>query len=321
MDARFDAVEKALGTLINSITSFNPSISQAQDLVAAQEELLAGLVQLEIHQNNYLRIQQLQEETATFDTQIKDTMTLIWETRKEVKATPVTKAPASRLGSDFSYTDLLNYASRISRTTLPPPGVTNGVNLSAQPTADGETPTSAITNNQPSANGAVPGPDPSTASITSPSTGQPQPIASGSSTALPAHMLPAVNLLEGAVFYPWPSEERIRSGALAACQRLADRGIDPKNYDPDEEERVKKAAELEQQRLAAAEEEARRERERIAAEKRQRDRERMAREREEMARRVSSGTNAGPAPTNAGPAPRKQFQFAGGLDDDDDDDE
>ncbi|RKU47277.1 hypothetical protein DL546_009105 [Coniochaeta pulveracea] len=303
LDARFDGMERALQALINSIASFNPSISPAQDLVTAQEELNAGLGELEKHQNNYRRIQQLQEETERLDKQIKDSLMEVFKTRQEIKATTVTKYPPSKPGMDFSYQDLVNYASRISRTTMPPPGVTNGVDLSGRsdgnytPTVGVATGSFTVPNDQSPVTGAGQTAGNSTGQEGSSSTPQPQAHTSGGSTALPEHMLRATNLLDGAQFYPWPTEQQIRAGALAACQRLADQGIDPKNYDPDEQERLRKEAELEQQRQAAAEEEARRERERLAAEQRQRERERVARE-----------------------PPRKQFQFAGGLDDDDDED-
>lgn len=43
LDVRFDRVEKALGTLVDSIAKYNPSIHYAQDLVAADAELGKGL--------------------------------------------------------------------------------------------------------------------------------------------------------------------------------------------------------------------------------------------------------------------------------------
>ena len=43
LDVRFDRVEKALGTLVDSIAKYNPSIHYAQDLIAADAELGKGL--------------------------------------------------------------------------------------------------------------------------------------------------------------------------------------------------------------------------------------------------------------------------------------
>jgi hypothetical protein len=43
IDSRFERVEKALTTLIDSISKYNPSAAQARDLTAADAELGAGL--------------------------------------------------------------------------------------------------------------------------------------------------------------------------------------------------------------------------------------------------------------------------------------
>lgn len=43
MDSRFDRVEKALAALIDSISKYNPSSAQANDLAAADKELSKGL--------------------------------------------------------------------------------------------------------------------------------------------------------------------------------------------------------------------------------------------------------------------------------------
>ena len=43
LDIRFDRVERALSTLVDSIAKYNPSIPSAQDLVAADAELGKGL--------------------------------------------------------------------------------------------------------------------------------------------------------------------------------------------------------------------------------------------------------------------------------------
>jgi hypothetical protein len=45
IDRRFERVEKALATLITSISTYNPSPAFANDLVAADAELNQGLEQ------------------------------------------------------------------------------------------------------------------------------------------------------------------------------------------------------------------------------------------------------------------------------------
>ncbi|KAJ9138266.1 Mediator of RNA polymerase II transcription subunit 4, partial [Coniochaeta hoffmannii] len=238
IDERFERVQRALTSLIDSITKYTPSTTQANDLATADRELSDGLHELQKHQNNYLRIQELKKETEDLDAQIKSTVTLLWGTRKEITSTPTTSYPSSSPRYDFTYSDLLNYARRISRFTMPPAGVTNGVDLSARPGGQQQqqqaeqTPVTARSDTpNPVANGTP-----------IPSTSQPQPHPDDTSqppppqdypTALPPHVSGWVNNSLGpASFYPWPNEEHIRSGALDTCQRLAAAGVGPQGYDP-----------------------------------------------------------------------------------------
>ena len=313
LDSRFDRVEKALATLIDSIAKYNPSERLAQDLVAADRELAHGLKQLERHQNNHARIQQLRKETADLDAQTKDIIGALWAMRKEVKSTSTAHDAGAQPKYAFTTAELLGYARRISRNTLPPPGVTNGVDVTSTPPppdSQTQTPTASF-NGGPGGVSAAPTP---AADASQPAAAVP------STTDLPAHIKPHINLLDGAVFYPWPTEDKIRMGALAAYQQLADRGINPRGYDPEEEERRRKE---EEQARKEAEERAILERE--EADRRMREeRERMAREREEARRREAersgsiSGAPGGPRPAQP---PKGQFTFLGVGDDDDDDDD
>ncbi|KAK3687863.1 vitamin-D-receptor interacting mediator subunit 4-domain-containing protein [Podospora appendiculata] len=318
LDERFERVEKALSNLIDSIAKYNPSPQLAEDLVAADEELAAGLKELERHQNNYARIQQLRQETAALDAQTKDIIGALWTMRKEVKNTPTTTYPSTGPRYNFAAHELLDYARRISRNTLPPPGVTNGVDMTAtttttpQPNAQDPSSPDNLRSQTQTPNASFSG------AVGTPA--EQAPLASQATTAasnisLPDHLKPMVNLLTGAVFHPWPTEDKIRSGALASYQMLIDRGIDPKGYDPEEEEERKRA---EEQARKEADEKARADRE--EAERRAReDRERMAREREsarqEAERRGSVMGGIGSQ------APKSQFTFLDGLDDDDDDED
>jgi hypothetical protein len=47
LDERFHRLETALNVLIESITTYNPSIPAAVDLIAADDDLSAGLDQCE----------------------------------------------------------------------------------------------------------------------------------------------------------------------------------------------------------------------------------------------------------------------------------
>ncbi|KAL2267388.1 hypothetical protein VTJ83DRAFT_4665 [Remersonia thermophila] len=367
LDARFEKLERALGSMIDSLAKNNPSRTVAEELVAAEAELAEGLKLLERHQNNAARIQQLRQETSLLDTQIKDIASSLWTMRKELKAVPVTTHPPAHPEYRFTTAELLAYARRISRNTLPLPGVTNGVEIPtpqppsqqqasfSQPAdADDSFRQTQTPNTSFNLSFAAPAAD---ASAVFPGSGAlaPAPTALTQDTAatlppsqaplqeklsaaaatapatkaaaeskLPTHLRPAVNPLRDATFLPWPSEARIRSGALAAVQALVDAGINPKGYDPAEEERKRKRAEEEERERLRREAEEREERERRMRE----ERERMARERERA--RMQSQQEAGLVPglerresllaAGGGGQKPKQFTFLGADDDDDDDD-
>ncbi|KAL8382130.1 hypothetical protein RB595_006085 [Gaeumannomyces hyphopodioides] len=347
IDARFERVEKALGALIDSISKYNPSISRVSDLVLADKELQDGL------QN---------------DAQIRSTLEVLASTRKDMTATPSTVFP-DRLPNPISFEELLAFARRISKTTLPPPGVTNGVDLDGtggDTTPGGgpailttrqdagastpagtvpQTPTGpvsvAATPTPMSAvvNGGVGTPAPGTPSNARQDSAMPdaQPqqgpqggainggvvSAGNEKSVLPELFSQWMNPHTGAIFLPWPHEDQIRMGGLAANQSLSDRGIDPKGHDPAEEERLAAKSAAEAKRL---------EEERVEAERKAMA-EREARARQEMERRRaqqremeqrdallrgSAGSGA-QSPTAASPTVKKQFQFTA-FDDDDDSD-
>ncbi|KAG7287174.1 Mediator of RNA polymerase II transcription subunit 4 [Staphylotrichum longicolle] len=359
LDGRFERLEKAIGQMIDTLAKNNPSSKVAEELLAAERELTEGLKLLETHQNNNARIQELRQETSLLDTQIKDIASSLWNMRKELKAIPTTPKYPTSTKHQFTTSELLAYARRISRNTLPLPGVTNGVDmtptqpptqptepedsfrLQSQPTQT-QTPTTSF---NLSFNGTVGTPGPmsaptpnTTTNDTQPTTQQPppsqqqqqHPTKATAEAKLPQHLKPAVNPLHDAAFHPWPTEDKIRMGGLAAIQRLVDRGVDPRGHDPEEEERRQRE---EEQARREAEERARQERE--EAERRMREeRERMARERERarqmeaaagggggggIERRESRG-GEGAGAGAAGHKP-KQFTFLGADDDDDDDED
>ncbi|KAK3294126.1 vitamin-D-receptor interacting mediator subunit 4-domain-containing protein [Chaetomium fimeti] len=354
LDSCFERVEKALGSMIDSLAKNNPSQKLADELLAAETDLSESLKLLETHQNNNARLQQLRQETSLHDTQLKDIMSSLWNMRKELKAVPTTTKPAGGPKHQFTTTELLSYARRISRNTLPLPGVTNGVDMSPRQSAAPSTevkdsfrlqsqPTQTQTPNTsfnlsfngtvgtPGGGGGLSAATPTTATETQATTQLPpsQPPKTTTQDRIPPHLKPAVNPLHGAAFHPWPTEGQIRSGALAALQRLVDAGIDPRGYDPEEEARRRQA---EEQARRDAEERARLDRE--AAEKRAREEsDRMARDRELARQRNGAGAGAGAGAGGGaggelerrdsvavGRDKPKQFTFLGSDDDEDEDD-
>lgn len=340
LDARFERVEKALAILIDSITKYNPSEKLADDLVSSERELASSLKDLERHQNNFYKIQSLRDETSLLDAQVKETIGSLWTVRKEVKNTQATVYPPTGPKYHFTTAELLDYARRISHNTLPPAEIISAYDAAlatnvaptpaaaGQETAEGQTPSTSFNGGTvpntvagtPATTAAPPTPAPVDASQVQ-NVSQPQNTQSTTAVDMPENLKPFVDRLHGAIFYPWPTEDTIRRGALAAYQQLVDNGIDPRGYDPEEEARRKEAEGLARKE---ADEAARRERE--EAERRMREeRERMIRDRErarqEAERRGSVMEAGGTGAIGAGRQQKKQFAFLGGDDEDDDDDE
>ncbi|KAG7113754.1 Mediator of RNA polymerase II transcription subunit 4 like protein [Verticillium longisporum] len=348
IDARFERVEKALASLVESVSKYHPYAKQALDLQEADKELSQGLELVQQHQNNHLRLQELRTTSSALDAQIRETLSTLASTRRDITTTHIT-VHGDEDHYPIKYEELLNYARRISKTTLPPAGVTNGVTF--EPAASEDPPAGAVTNGvqsavtsaAPTPSGAptpgapTPGaqtpaaPTPTAQQLPDPSSGpngatsQPpeQPGAApgdnpsgaplGITTALPSGLRDHLDANHGTIFLPWPNEYQIGGGALAACQDLSERGIDPRGYDP-----VAVAAEA--KRREEEDKAAKAELERRKAEETRRKRE----EWEANQRRRAAEAAQKPEPSATSPAPaagkNAQFQFTSmDMDDDDDD--
>ncbi|KAF4451785.1 Mediator of RNA polymerase II transcription subunit 4 [Fusarium austroafricanum] len=335
IDGRFERLEKALANLIDSVTKYHPSTQQGDELNAADKELSRGLEEVQTHQNNYLRIQQLRESSAALDAQIRDTLSNLATTRKDIVTTQTTTFPSGP-SNPITYEELLNYARRISKTTLPPASTLNA----APPSPDDQTPGGQTPGAQ------TPGPESQAASVMTPSAppssqvqspavmnGTPlvsqepatQQSSMSANTTLPIEWIQRLKSVTDGTFLPWPSDFQLGTGALADNQRLLEQGIDPKGYDPAEEEERKRREEEERKQKE--------EEDRIAQEEREKERERQRIEREQQRKKEEDawrraslvGGPAGPgeqrSPTGP-PQQKAQFQFTNldDLDDDDDDD-
>ncbi|KAM3466639.1 hypothetical protein MY5147_001931 [Beauveria neobassiana] len=353
IDERFERLEKALSGLIDSVTKYHPSMNLAEELMAADAELTKGLEQVQTHQNNHLRILELRQASTSLDTQIRDTLTSLSNTRRDIVNTHTTKFPSSP-NYPIVYEELLSYARRISKTTMPPAAT---INASFPPSGlqsptVGESQSQAVT---PAATTPAAGATPAAAAT--PATSTPLPTQSpaaingvggthgvslqqsshhphqGSSsgpsllTSLPEPMAQYLNPLSGQVFFPWPQEDKIRSGSLASNQILVEKGIDPRGFDPVAEEERKRKEEADRKEREEREAREQEERDRIMREERERLRQERERQREKEQnewRRASVIAGAADAPGGAAPKgpEKKQFQFTNldDLDDDDDDD-
>ncbi|KAE8444000.1 hypothetical protein EG329_001129 [Mollisiaceae sp. DMI_Dod_QoI] len=317
IDRRFERVEKALATLINSLSTYNPNPALANDLVTADAELSQGLELLSTHQSNHTKLLALRATSSSLDTQIRETLTLLVSTRRDLIATPASTFPTNT--HPVSNAELLSYAQRISRFTLPPTyreadseaaSGEAGTNTPKEPPS--QTQTNGTTTPVVATNG-VGGEQAQALSQPAPSSAmdidQPAPTAAETqttdTTGVASNMKvwePFFTIANEADFVPWPNEEVIRRGALASIQVLLDKGVDPWTFDPE------KSAELEADRLRTIEEEDR---------ARDLEKTRMEEERKQNAeRRVS--VSGGPGMERREEAP-KVFQLET-FDDDDDDD-
>lgn len=299
---------------------------------------------VQLHQNNHHRIRKLRQSSAALDAQIRDTLTSLASARKDIVTTHTTTYP-SEVNYPIGYEELLSYARRISKTTLPPAAtiesagpVANAANQSPNATAAASESQSQLAALTPSA--AAHSQPQSPTAVNGTPTGHPPPSSSATATqqltttmslntSLPEGMSQYLNPLSGQLFFPWPLEDKIRSGSLASYQVLVEQGIDPKGYDPATEEERKRKEEEERKAKEEQEKAEREAREKQLREERERariERERQ-REKEQEAWRRASIANAqpegsGPSKPNAASPEKKQFQFTNwdDLDDDDDDD-
>ena len=209
IQSQLDRVESALNNLTDSITSYNPSVSSALDLLTADDELAKGVEQLATHQTNHARILRLRETNTALNAQIASTLTLLADTRKDLLSTPSTVFPETQ--RDVSYIELLDYAKRISRFTVPP--------TFRQPPIPQSTISEAVTNGVSNAivKGGVEGEE---------KTGEGKVNGIGVSS-LEQSEIQWLDPLAQIPFVPWPSEEVIKRGALAQIQGMLEQGIDP----------------------------------------------------------------------------------------------
>ncbi|VUC33360.1 unnamed protein product [Clonostachys rosea] len=317
IDGRFERLEKALAVLVDSVNKYHPSIAHAKEIELADSELSKGLEDVQTHQNNYIRIQELRKSSAALDSQIRDTLSSLASTRKDIVTTHATTFPPGP-SYPFSYEELLSYARRISKTTMPSasmiaaaaPAAATSPETTQTPQATeftGATPSAAPTPSQPQS--------PAINGAPTPMQSQVQPSQQTSTlTTLPDAYSDYLNPLSGQPFYPWPQEHQIRGGALASNQLLSEQGIDPKGYDPVEVENRKQKEE--EERRAKEEQEKQEHQKRLEEE-----RERQLRQQEEWRRNTAAGSSPTQSTQPNAPPVKKQFQFSSldDLDDDDDD--
>ncbi|THW36223.1 hypothetical protein D6D22_07790 [Aureobasidium pullulans] len=245
--ARFQRLETALNTLVESVAAYNPSVSAADALVAADEDLEESLGQLAVHHANYARILELRATADALDEKIKSTLRTLADTRKELL-----DIPSSQLAKNtrqVGVEELLSYAKFISKTTVPPTfrGHISTELLSKPQPVTADVPTTQITNGMatPAANGD-----------NTSSSDQPEQTENRAVATLSAETKAMLDPLSQLPFVPWPSQDVIRMGALATIQGMIEDGTDPTTVlSAEEQEARDKQRQEEEERLQAEQEE------------------------------------------------------------------
>ncbi|KAK3044012.1 hypothetical protein LTS18_002410, partial [Coniosporium uncinatum] len=256
------------------------------------------------HQINYAHILSLRQTVSALEDQLRSTLSQIASTREELLSLP-TSAPTTAPARDIPFDELLSYARRIARFTLPPdyrpppPAkavVTAEAEAGTEANADTKQPGIAAATEQ--TNGTTSTPDPSNppTSAVVPAEAplhQPPPSPPAPPLETDHHGVALQNLdpdrrawlqsVSTSPFAPWPNEDIIRSGALADIQAMLERGTDPASILTEEQ----MAAEAEKRR----EEEWERQREEEERERRRA--EAVARARREAAAEREGGEGMG----------------------------
>ncbi|KAG9239014.1 vitamin-D-receptor interacting mediator subunit 4-domain-containing protein [Amylocarpus encephaloides] len=247
LDERFERVEKALATLIHSLSTYNPSAADASNLVAADAELSQGLEKLAIHQANHTKIEALRATADDLDTQIRDTLALLTTTRKELLS--ISPANISASANPVSYSELLSFARRISKFTLPA-SYREGEVQSNPDTGDAvaNTPKESVSQTQTNgtstpittANGVDRNAQLDAGTVVNAEASLATGAQQMSQTSLPADIAQHLNVEASMPFIPWPNEDTIRRGALASIEILINKGVDPATFDPEKSEELEK---------------------------------------------------------------------------------
>ena len=218
IQTQLDRIDASLSTLIESIASYNPSIPAAQDLLAADDELNKRVKQLVTHQRNHARITSLRSEIDTLNATITSKLTALATLRSDILAQKI--SPVSDEARQVPCGELLDYAQRISRYTVPP---------SYRPLAPQTLETKASEAGGETSKGEVNG-------VGAEQAGKAN---TGKEAEAQVPVMPAAG-----GFVPWPSEEVIRQGALGQVQILLEQGIDPTTV---ESEGLKQTEDLSQE--------------------------------------------------------------------------
>ena len=188
--------------------------------------------QVSVHQSNYATLTRLHQTTAALSEQTTQILTQLAKTRQELIGTPATDLPADN--RDVPYSDLLMYAKRISKFTVPPTVRAASSPAAAAARAQEQEERSpekqvATPGDQNEGSGDVSMKDVGTPTSGAASTPDDQNAKTGVvlTSSPPEEAAQPLDPIASLPFSPWPTEETIRRGALARIQAMLETGKDP----------------------------------------------------------------------------------------------
>ena len=165
------------------------------------------------HQRNHARIQSLRSTIDRQNQSITDTLTTLASTRSDLLAVP--SSLPQKDSRNVPYNELLDYAKRISRHTVPP---------TFRPALRGE---------QPAPPSAVNG---DTVAVEEAAEDAKEDKEGRGTASLEDTERKWLDPLTQIPFVPWVNDETIKRGALAEIQSMVERGEDPGNVGAGESE-------------------------------------------------------------------------------------
>ena len=172
------------------------------------------------HQSNHATLLRLRHTSDALSEQITQVLTLLANTRAEVLSTPATTF--TKESRDVPYDDLLTYAKKISKFTVPPTFRSSVPQV--QPTSPQE---DEQKQQQQQQQGDDQAQDEPRAEVITPGEAEERGVVMASLPAAVEEAPQKLGPTVGNVFIPWPADDTIRRGALARIQGMLDVGEDP----------------------------------------------------------------------------------------------
>jgi hypothetical protein len=199
LNQRFQALEAALTSLLDSVKSINPSLTATDEFLSESRGLSDDLAVLERHQRNEQRIADLRREYEEYDQKILSVVGGLAQTRKDLVDLGKTANSRGGITKDVDVNELLLFAKNISKFTVPP--------------TKNDVPAEEEVEQELKEGGSLE----KVMALKGHGTGWEQ---------LPEHHKQWLDQFSNRPFIPWPSE-KIKDGSLAQIQAMVDEGKDP----------------------------------------------------------------------------------------------